>query len=168
MSIKREIAGDALTYARSMFDGKTADDVEAKVVERLTRESEIDPQAFRQEWISLRLYGDAAKKNIFWLLADFIECTGAGRLVDLREPTDRLVDSYSGTDFELPYGSYFALEVDLDPGVLRRRKGSLQIHISIEAVDKILGEFPSFRLYTSSFEVQFGKEITVFPAISRS
>jgi hypothetical protein len=167
ISMKRDLAGDAVAYARSMLDGKTADDLETKLVERLTKESETDPGAFYQNWISLRLYGESAQKNIFWLIADYIKFTGIGRLVDLREPAEKLVDSQSGADFELPYGPYFAFEVDLDPGALRRRKRSLQVHISIEGVDKVLGEFPSFRLYTSSFDVQFGGEVTVLPSLSR-
>ena len=164
-TMKREVAGDAFTYAQSMFDGKIGDEVEAKVAKKVEAEFTSNPKDFYENWVSLRLYGESAKQNIFWLLADFIEYTGTGRLIDLRDPTEQLTDSHAGTDYELPYGPYFVFEVDLQSGRFRKPANKLQIHIDVEAVDKIIGQFPTFRLYTTSFDAQFGPDIVVFPSL---
>lgn len=166
--LQRQAAGSALGFARSMFNEKAAAAVDGKIVRYLESLSVEDPRTFQREWISTRLFGQEAQEETFWIISDWINYTDIGALVDFRGFEGQLYESYSGEDISTPYGSYFGFEITAKTGLMKRPKRLVEIHWNLERVDSIIGQFPSFRIYTADFDVQFDESVTIFPALHSS
>jgi hypothetical protein len=163
--LQRQAAGRAVEFARSMFSEKAGTTVDDKIVRYLEALSAEDPRTFQREWISTRLFGQEAQEEAFWIIKDWSNYTGIGALVDFRNVEGQLYQSYSGEDISAPYGLYFGFEITAKTGLMQRPKRLVEIHWNLERVDSITGQFPSFRIYTADFDVQFDESVTVLPAL---
>ncbi len=166
--LQREVAGSAVEYARSFLDEKKGAAIDKKIAEHLESIAIDNPQEFQNEWLSIRLYGEQAVDNTFWIIADWIEHTGRGSLVDFRSAEQKISQSHSGEDIQNPYGNYFGINLNAKEGILKPSKTLAKIHIDAESVDKIMGQFPNFKIYTSSFDIQFGEYVVILPSVHSS
>ena len=132
--------------------------------EYLKSQYDQNPEKFSKEWVSFRMEGEDAAKEVSWLVADYCALHGHAKVSDPRDIFAVIEDDYAGVSRSYPLGKVFGLAYDswwirLWEGISgKSRKTTMMLYIRPEQVVLLQGNLEKFSVWTKESMILFSKK----------
>jgi hypothetical protein len=159
---------DAIWILGSKIAGNEAcKERQAVKYDYLVREEIKDSDAFFNNWIYFDLIGEEAMENTWEILYDYCNYWGHSVLVDLRDTSTRVSDSYSHRDFLYPMGKVFLIVHNVQPHrwwwsiTQNMEDRQIKMTIDVNKVTRIKGTLDNFELYIGDLKLVCNKDLEI-------
>lgn len=152
------------------FDGKrngNAIKLEKLQLEKLKHDfKNLSRQRFIEKWVNFEFIDHEAKQLSWELIYDYFQINKNGKVEDVRDFEEKLVEAYAGEDLQFPQGHLVKLTFKLssNSSIFTRLFNSEKVltkMIDLNDIQRVKGSLDAFQITTEREVIIFGKSIEI-------